>query len=104
MVSSSSKMLNWLPAAPGGSSSETHAQGAAGLGGQVRDFIECIKTRRPAVSQPELVHRAHTVAHCANICPRLGRKPRWDPEAERFAGDQHANRLLRWAMRASWQI
>jgi hypothetical protein len=34
----------------------------------------------------------------------LGRKVKWDPAAERFAGDPEADRLLARAMRAPWHL
>jgi hypothetical protein len=72
--------------------------------GHVRNFLDCIKTRRRAASHPELAHRAHTIAHCANLCLRLGRGVRWDPEGERFVDDEQANRMLSRAMRAPWRV
>ena len=72
--------------------------------GHVRNFLDCIKSRRLTASHPELAQRAHTVAHCANICLRLGRKVRWDPGNERFVDDPQANRMLHRAMRPPWQV
>jgi len=72
--------------------------------GHVRNFLECIKTRRRAASHPELAQRAHTIAHVANLCLRLGRKLAWDPAAERFVGDAEANRLLERTMRVPWRV
>ena len=72
--------------------------------GHVRNLLECIKTRRRTASHPELAHRAHTIAHCANLCLRLGRKLEWDPAAERFVGDDEANRLLERTMRVPWRV
>ncbi|MBN2309336.1 MAG: Gfo/Idh/MocA family oxidoreductase [Candidatus Hydrogenedentes bacterium] len=74
------------------------------MGGHVRNFLECMRTRRRTVSHPEVAHRAHTIAHCANICLRLGREVQWDPAAERFVGDDDANNLLSRTMRAPWRI
>jgi predicted dehydrogenase len=74
------------------------------LGDHVRNFLDCIKSRKLTASHPELAQRAHTVIHCANICLRLGRKLRWDPEAERFVGDDDANRMLFRTMRPPWQV
>jgi len=70
----------------------------------VRNFLDCVKSRRPAASRPELAHRAHTMIHCANICLRLGRKVQWDPQTERFVGDDDANNLLSRTMRAPWRV
>ncbi len=73
------------------------------MGGHVRDFLECIKSRKLTRANPEIAHRSHTIAHCANICLRLGRKVRWNPKTEQFVEDDHANRMLCRAMRAPWQ-
>jgi len=70
----------------------------------IRNFIECVRTRKQPVSPPEVAQRAHTIVHCANLCLRLGRKLRWDPEAELFIGDDEANNMLARQMRAPWVI
>ncbi len=72
--------------------------------GHIRNFLDCIRSRGRTVSHPELAQRNHTVCHCANICLRLGRKVEWDAKAERFVGDEEANRMLLRPMRAPWQI
>ena len=69
------------------------------MGDHVRNFLDCVKSRKLAASHPELAHRAHTMIHCANLCLRLGRKVRWDPKDERFVGDDHASRMLARTMR-----
>jgi len=74
------------------------------MGGHVRNFLDCIKSRKATASHPELAQRAHTMAHCANLCLRLGRKLRWNPETERFVDDPVANRMLARAMRQPWRI
>jgi hypothetical protein len=68
----------------------------------VRNFLDCIRSRRLTASHPELAQRAHTAAHCANLCLRLGRKLRWDPARERFVNDDTANRFLSRVMRVPW--
>jgi len=72
--------------------------------GHVRNFLDCVKTRRRAASHPELAHRAHTIAHCANLCLRLGRKLQWNPQAECFVDDPHADRMLFRTMRPPWGV
>jgi hypothetical protein len=42
--------------------------------------------------------------HCANIALRLGRKVQWDLQAERFVGDDDANRMLERTMRWPWRV
>ena len=70
----------------------------------VRNFLNCIKSRRLTVSHPELAQRAHTAAHCANLCLRLGRKLRWDPLREHFVNDPDAIRFLSRSMRVPWNV
>lgn len=70
----------------------------------IRNFLDCLKSRQLTVSHPEIAQRSHTICHCAGICLRLGRKLRWNPEAERFIGDEDANNMLSRSMRAPWRI
>ncbi len=70
----------------------------------VRNFLNCIRSRRQPVSFPELAQRAHTICHCANICLRLGRGVRWDATTERFVNDAEANRMLHRAPRPPWRV
>lgn len=74
------------------------------MAGHIRNFLNCIRSRKLTVSHPEIAHRAHTMAHCANISLRLGRKVRWNPETERFVDDEDANNMLSRTMRAPWRI
>lgn len=62
--------------------------------GLVRDFLDCIKSRKPPAADIEVGHLSTTLAHLGNISQRLGRKLRWDGESERFPDDEEANRLL----------
>ena len=74
------------------------------MGDHVRNFLDCVKSRKLPASHPELAHRAHTMVHCANICLRLGRKVQWDPKAERFINDDDANHMLSRTMRVPWRV
>jgi len=72
--------------------------------GEHRNFLDCVKSRRPCYGPAEVGHRTISVAHIANIAMRLGKKLRWDPAAERFPDDDSANRLLTRAMREPWRL
>jgi predicted dehydrogenase len=74
------------------------------MGDHVRNFLDCIKSRKIPASHPELAHRTHTMIHCANIALRLGRKVQWDPQTEQFVGDDDANRMLQRTMRWPWRV
>jgi predicted dehydrogenase len=69
-----------------------------------RDFLDAVRARRDPAAPVELGHRTATLCHCGNIAMRLGRTVRWDPVAERFPGDDEANRLLGAAKRGPWTI
>ncbi|NLS96797.1 MAG: Gfo/Idh/MocA family oxidoreductase [Planctomycetaceae bacterium] len=68
----------------------------------VRDFFDCIKSRRQTVAYPEAMHRAMTTVHAANICMWLQRDLKYDPVKEEFVNDPEANQLRARAMRAPW--
>jgi len=68
------------------------------------DFLACVRTRRPTVANAEVMHRSMTTNHAINLCLALQRDLRWDPAAERFVGDEEANRMLSRAAREPWQL
>ena len=74
------------------------------MAGHVRNFLDCIKSRKLTAAHAELAHRGHTIAHCANICLRLGRKVRWDSKTEQFINDAQANRMIQRVMRPPWRV
>ncbi len=72
--------------------------------GEHRDFLDCVKSRKDPYFPVEIGHRVSTVCHLANIAVKLGRTLRWDPEAERFVGDEEANAMLSRPMRSPWTL
>ena len=52
----------------------------------------------------EVAHRSTTLCLISDIALRLGRRLRWDPDAEAFPGDDEANRMLGRPMRAPWAV
>ena len=71
--------------------------------GHHRNFLDCIKTRRPTAASVEIGHHATTTCNLVEISARLGRKLHWNPTTERFINDEAANRLLSRAMRSPWR-
>jgi predicted dehydrogenase len=67
-------------------------------------FLDCIRTRKTPVSSIESAIRTDTVCHLSDIAMRLGRKLRWDPQAEQFVNDREANRMLTRAWRSPWRL
>lgn len=74
-------------------------------GGEHRDFLDCVKSRKDPYFPVDIGHRVATVCHLANIAIKTGRKLKWDPQAEVFIGDEEANRLrLVRPMRKPWSL
>ncbi|MEE8452169.1 MAG: Gfo/Idh/MocA family oxidoreductase [Thermoguttaceae bacterium] len=69
----------------------------------VRNFLDCVKTRRRPIAPAEGAHRANSTCQIANICQELGRKLTFDPKAEKFINDPMADRKLSRTMRPPWQ-
>ncbi len=72
--------------------------------GPHRNFLDCIKTRRPTAATAEIGHHATTTCNLVEISARLGRKLRWHPATEHFINDETADRHLSRAMRAPWRL
>ncbi len=75
-----------------------------GKGGEHRNFIDCVKTRKPCYAPAETGHRTITIAHIGNISMLLERKLKWNPEAEQFVNDAEANSMLIRKQREPWTI
>ncbi len=70
----------------------------------VRNFFDCIKSRRLTVAHPVVMHRTMSTVHAANICMWLKRDLKYDPVKEEFVNDAEANRLRSRAMRAPYMF
>ena len=71
---------------------------------QARDFVDCIKSRRPTVNPVESAIRSDTISHLSDLCIRLGRPLQWDPHKEQIVDDAEATRLLTRPLRAPWKL
>ncbi len=70
----------------------------------VRDFFDCVKTRRATVASPEVMFRSMCICLAADICEQLKRNLKLDLLKAEFVGDAEANRLKCRAMREPWGI
>jgi len=68
----------------------------------VRNFLDCIKSRKQPIADLESGHRVATVCHLANISLRVGRKFRWDAKKEEIIEDAEAAKMLVRPYRAPW--
>lgn len=74
------------------------------LKSEKRDFIDAVKTRGQTLADAEVGHRTTSLCQLGHIAIQVGRKLKWDPDAERFIGDDTANRLLSRPMRSPWRL
>ena len=70
----------------------------------VRNFLDCVKSRRQPVLNLEIGHRISTLAHLGNLAYRTGQKIGWDGAAEKVLGDAQAKRLVSVRYRKPWQL
>ncbi len=68
----------------------------------VRDFLDCIRSRRAPVANPEVMYRSMCICLAADICGQLKRNLKFDLRKAEFIGDPEANRLRLRAMRAPY--
>jgi predicted dehydrogenase len=74
------------------------------IGGEHRNFYDCVKSRQDCYAPAETGHRTITIAHIGNIAMQLGRALRWDPAREDFVDDPEASALLTRQQREPWTI
>ncbi len=68
----------------------------------MRDFFDCVRSRRNTVANPEVMYRSMNICLAADICEKLGRNLKFDLQEARFVNDSEANRLRCRAMRAPY--
>jgi len=60
-----------------------------------QDFIDCIRSGNRPHADIEEGHLTTSLCHLGNIASRVGRVLHFDPQTERFTGDDEANGMLR---------
>ncbi|MEZ6116033.1 MAG: Gfo/Idh/MocA family oxidoreductase [Pirellulaceae bacterium] len=70
----------------------------------VRDFLDCVKTRRQPKGNAQAACNAHIACHAANIALLLDRQVKYDNVTNMFIDDDEANRLRSEALREPWRL
>lgn len=68
----------------------------------VRNFVDCVKSRKEPAVTAETGHRVATVCHLANISLKTGRKLNWDADKELIKDDPDANKMMVLEYRKPW--
>jgi predicted dehydrogenase len=70
----------------------------------VRDFLDCLKSRKRPIADIEIGHKSTNTCHLGNIAYKLGRKLTWDDATETFVNDREANALLTREPRKGYEL
>jgi predicted dehydrogenase len=70
----------------------------------VRDFLDCVDSRKRPRSDVEIGHTSMIACHLANIAFRLKRRVNWDVKNEKVIGDPEALALVMKEYRAPWKL
>jgi len=70
----------------------------------VRDFLDCVKTRRQPKGNAQAACNAHIACHAANIALYLDRQVKYDNATNSFIDDTEADRMRSEALREPWRL
>ena len=68
------------------------------------DFLDCVRSRRPAVANPDVMYRSMSICLAADICEQRKRNLKFDLRKAEFVNDPEANRMRSRAMRVPFTI
>ena len=67
-----------------------------------QDWVDAMKKRTKPISDVEVGHSTSALCNVANISYELQRPLLWNPEEEKFVGDEWANMMLDRPYRGKW--
>ena len=73
-------------------------------GNHHKNWLECIKSRKPPICDVEIGHRSATVCHLGNIALRTGAAIVWDPAKEEIVGNAEAAKMVTKIYRKPWKL
>jgi len=69
-----------------------------------RNFLDCVKSRKPTITPAETAHRSLVPGHLGLISMLVKRKIKWDPKKEVIIDDKEASKLLTREYRDPWKL
>ncbi len=75
-----------------------------GLNNHMKNFIDCIKTRKKPNCPVEIAAGVATTCHLGNIAFKTGRRLYWDAEKSMCINDDEANRYINPVYRKPWKV
>jgi len=70
----------------------------------VRNFLDCVVSRKQPVLPAELGHQISTIAHLGNLAYRTGSTLKWDSAREKVIENPAADKLVGVKYRAPWKL
>lgn len=70
----------------------------------VRNFLDCIKSKKPTMISLEDGHLSTNMAHLATISMLVKQRLQWDAEKEMITNSEEANKLLHYEYRTPWTL
>lgn len=70
----------------------------------IKNFFDCCRSRKRPAAHVEAAQRATTLCYLINIVRDMNRKLKWDPKAEKFIGDDQANKELSRPRRKGYEL
>jgi len=70
----------------------------------VKNFLECVESRKRPASDVEIGHYSTATTHLANIAFRTGRTIQWDSAKEQIQDDAEAVQYLSRKNREPWIV
>lgn len=70
----------------------------------IRNFIDCVRSRKRSHCDMETGHRSTTFALLANLALETRSRLEWDPVRERITNNEAANELLHYEYRSPWRL
>jgi predicted dehydrogenase len=72
--------------------------------GHWRNFLDCVKSRKPTIAPVETAHHSAIPGHLGLISMLTGRKIYWNVKHEKILDDSEASKLLTREYRAPWHF
>jgi predicted dehydrogenase len=69
-----------------------------------RNFLDCVKSRKPTITPVEVAHHSAVPGHLALISMLVKRRIKWDAKKEVIVGDKEASKLLTREYREPWKL
>lgn len=70
----------------------------------IRNFLDCVKSRKQPTATLEIGHRSTTMAHLGTIAMQTRKRLEWDGLKERFTNCSEANNYLTYDYREPWKM